>query len=1026
MDPTVDQLTPGERFSLVAVVNTIDGGVACCTGIAPVQHFVIVNVGKVGLGKHTFYDLIKAEEPGHCVVGQDTMIFHHADYPPFQNISVMDFCCGMGGFSLGSQRLGIPTLVFVDKSEFACQAVRANFQGHVIHGDLSSTDTLKQAHAHRTQGHLQITGGFACQGFSTQGDQRGMDDHRSHSLLHILRGAWLLQADDILLECVANVVHFPAAQRCIDEFAAATNMQTCRLTFDLKDQLRQGGVRGFGITSAAHGTPRHLHPCEGSTLCTVLQDYVYPGQLRGALCLLGQIAAPLQVLWIQAQILAKFQQHHWGMTYINPMEQIQVYQHELRLQAFTRWITPSMFQPRTLHMQIEDEKTVLEFQVKTPTTVLDLKQAEKQMCGWGEYPMIKADGFRLHHQMQLFPGILYQIQRCKAKHVLPAPVPTQIRGAGTADQSLMLGDKIIWAFMNTLSEMADTGDYFLLHPFQVDHFLQIDLPDAVTSSWRDKGYLKRIVTICEHHGHWILLHGAWNADHSILWTFFDGLRADMSRSAMLQTSQKLTHALQCHFVDLIQGQSLPQQSDHVCGTIALLSMGLLMHLEFVQPHMDITAVHDELLQLQLDHTSEISHIFAGGPDSWQTQLRDILRSKGVPASALDERCQLVISKLGASHLQNCMRKKNPWAELKAAASKPGTMFRLVTQSELKDYIDSRAQTKHGAQIRNHKQKKLTKQHDRNLPVTLDPEQFEINANHFKDGDDLPVGQIDFDDVEAEARGVALTTVAMARSFLEQPTSISTDALALLIIDRPPEEVIQAARLTKVVIPAKFKGTDEHTLIYGHIMQLGDNDVVRENASTNSSPDIVSTKVIKLQVFNDQLSIPWNRFAEAPIRTLVAVMEPLQLCRGANCGASCGKFHPAVDETVDNVICELWARSFFDDNGKKVPPSEARLFTAFLRIPDGALDKLLSNTPQGVYVEPRGERPKEHDDRFRVIWLPGATYDEAIHQCKTLDKAISLVRLKNKFGIRVKTADEKAAWSHLRPGTSFTPQPPAHL
>eukprot|EP00438_Fugacium_kawagutii_P034857 Skav225553 [mRNA] locus=scaffold81:291894:293756:- [translate_table: standard] len=618
MDPTVDQLTPGE-------------------------HFVIVNVGKVGLGKHTFYDLVKAEEPGHCVVDQDTMIFHHADYPPFQNISVMDFCCGMGGFSLGSQRLGIPTLVFVDKSELACQSVRANFKGQVIHGDLSSTATLKQAHVHRTQSHLQITGGFACQGFSTQGDQRGMDDHRSHSLIHILRGAWLLQADDILLECVANVIHFPAAQRCIDEFAAVTNMQTCKLTFDLKDQwparrnrfwchltgmhlpqvdlapwpasseftslkhimpldalwppqeedqlawdeletqlfldemygtdkrilgpddmaptvlhswghitrdctcgcrkafglsrLRQGGVRGFGISSAAHGKPRHLHPCEGSTLCTVLQDYVYPGQLRGALCLLGQIAAPLQVLWLQAQILAKFQLHYWGTTLINPLEQIKVYQHELRLQAFTRWITPAMYQPRTLHMQIEDETTVLEFQVTTPTTVLDLKKAEKQMCGWGEYPVIKADGFRLPPQMQLFPGILYQIQRCKAKQVLPAPAPTQIWGAGPADPTLMLGDKIIWAFMNTLGELAEVNDYFLLHPFQVDHFLQADLPDAVTRSWRDNGYLKHIVTICEHRGHWILLHGAWNADHSILWTFFDGLRADQSRSAMLQTLQ---------------------------------------------------------------------------------------------------------------------------------------------------------------------------------------------------------------------------------------------------------------------------------------------------------------------------------------------------------------------------------------------------------------------------------------------------------------------------------------------------------
>ena len=33
-------------------------------------------------------------------------------------------------------------------------------------------------------------------------------------------------------------------------------------------------------------------------------------------------------------------------------------------------------------------------------------------------------------------------------------------------------------------------------------------------------------------------------------------------------------------------------------------------------------------------------------------------------------------------------------------------------------------------------------------------------------------------------------------------------------------------------------------------------------------------------------------------------------------------------------------------------------------------------------------------------------------------AISLVRLKNKFGIRTRKEDEQAAWAHLRPGVDF--------
>ena len=63
-----------------------------------------------------------------------------------------------------------------------------------------------------------------------------MNDHRSHSLYAILRASWLLQVDDILLECVANVIHFPLAQQSIDDFAQLTDMHIFKLIFDLQDQ----------------------------------------------------------------------------------------------------------------------------------------------------------------------------------------------------------------------------------------------------------------------------------------------------------------------------------------------------------------------------------------------------------------------------------------------------------------------------------------------------------------------------------------------------------------------------------------------------------------------------------------------------------------------------------------------------------------------------------------------------------------------------------------------------------------------
>lgn len=414
-------------------------------------------------------------------------------------------------------------------------------------------------------------------------------------------------------------------------------------------------------------------------------------------------------------------------------------------------------------------------------------------------------------------------------------------------------------------------------------------------------------------------------------------------------------------------------------------------------------------------------------DSMQVDLlTELLREKGVPSGPAEERCRTVISRLGNQQAQAILKHKNPWAELKAAASKPGTMFRLVTPGELREYVQQRASTRHGAQIKNHKGKKPSKLAPRQQPLQLDPDQFELDSLYFKDDDDLAVEQLDFTDVGAEARGVALCTSAMAKHFLDQPMSISTEALALLIIDTIPEDIIKSVGLKPIIIPAKFKGTEEHTLIYGHILQLGDNDVTRENASKDSCPDVIDTKVVKIQVYRDQFAQDWHRFTSAPIRALVAMIEALQLCAGSGCGNNCPRFHPAVDEQIDNVIFEIWARSFFDEQGRKAEPHQATVFTAFFRIPEGALNKLLATAPSGVYFEPRGTQPREHDDAYRVIWLPGVDFDGAVHHCRTFDRAICLTRMRNKYGIRVKREDESAAWAHLRPGTTFTPMTVQHI
>ena len=115
---------------------------------------------------------------------------------------------------------------------------------------------------------------------------------------------------------------------------------------------------------------------------------------------------------------------------------------------------------------------------------------------------------------------------------------------------------------------------------------------------------------------------------------------------------------------------------------------------------NILLLHQWLLTLQHDGS-----IFAGGIDATTTQLAELLSTKGVNKEDATSRAQQVLAKLGNKQVQTILRNKNPWAELKAAASKPGTMFRLITQEEQSAYIEQRAKTQHGAQVRHHKHKK---------------------------------------------------------------------------------------------------------------------------------------------------------------------------------------------------------------------------------------------------------------------------------------------------------------------------------
>ena len=113
MDILVHPVPPGSVFSLVARVLDYHEGNLRCRGISPEQDLCIAGAPELAPGLYTFYDLERSEmDYPNCMYGAWTEAHAHHVKTPFQGITVVDFCSGMGGMLIGSQMLGMNTASF--------------------------------------------------------------------------------------------------------------------------------------------------------------------------------------------------------------------------------------------------------------------------------------------------------------------------------------------------------------------------------------------------------------------------------------------------------------------------------------------------------------------------------------------------------------------------------------------------------------------------------------------------------------------------------------------------------------------------------------------------------------------------------------------------------------------------------------------------------------------------------------------------------------------------------------------------
>eukprot|EP00435_Cladocopium_sp_Y103_P070894 s259_g36.t1 len=528
----------------------------------------------------------------------------------------------------------------------------------------------------------------------------------------------------------------------------------------------------------------------------------------------------------------------------------------------------------------------------------------------------------------------------------------------------------------------------------------------------------RIICVFPSASHWAVLFGQLHVSH-LQWTYCDGL-PDLAAFEATRLAALISEALVLDW-SIEPMHIIRQQDDHTCGSIALLHVGVLLGLFGLPSHQAILDLHGWLLSHPALGLPGIDPwIYGSGPTELQAQLAALLATKGVPSSQAADRAAAALKKLQASAVQSALSQANPWQALKALTTKPGCGFQFVLKTELQAHIDSKAKSKHGAHISVQKKQKDKRPSKPDVPgALLDPETLLLNPAHFVDDEGDQVAQIKLSQVTADARGIAIASLNDTLPYLKERKNISSDALAILITEEIPPQLKATANVTAIRFPVTYLPTQDPLLIHGSLLQLGDHPVTRQSLNDPvKAMDIVETHVLKIQMFRDELSSLWDAIASSPVRQLFTLVPLLRLCTSVSCDHRCGHFHAAVEDSMDQVVHEIWGRRFQSIEGRSTPAPQADIFLVFLRIAAPALPDLVKIVVEGVYLEPRANGLKATDPDYSVIWLPGTDRDAAVHRLKLTTHGLSLVRMKTRFGIRVLSSYEESAFRELRPGDSF--------
>ena len=412
-------------------------------------------------------------------------------------------------------------------------------------------------------------------------------------------------------------------------------------------------------------------------------------------------------------------------------------------------------------------------------------------------------------------------------------------------------------------------------------------------------------------------------------------------------------------------------------------------------------------------------IWASGLDAKASvRLRDVLVQHGVPVEQLDGRVALVSQALGVQSLQDALTSSNPWRMLKQLANQQKPPLQIVMPEELAKVVQSRA-----SQGKVSSTKKGSKGKGKGAPVrppAMDPSKLVIEPDSFVTSDMKVLSQLDANSIGPLSEGVFLATQQTVEAHLRAGSPLSQGSLAavLLNVDEPQLKTTLPWNQIRVVLRCKLN--QEPILISAVLVQLGLGTV--SQSTTASSVRIPDTPAacVKIAVYRDAIDIPWKDFAQAPIKYILSVLQPLVVCSTCDSSpvASCVRWHSHEGQLEDPVL-DMWRRQWTSCTFKPCDASESSIFWVNVRYV-GAIEQavLKCSGHRGVFLEPRSLDCKTGTLDYQVIWLPKETLSELQRLQQRHIEVIGLARLGSRLGLRVSSADAAELTKVVKPGAMY--------